>query len=257
MREVLQTVTHLTAVSGAIQGLVLAAGRDSKAANSSSLGSPAQTQPPASRVYGAKASKQAAVASMFKAAKPTPLAYDVGESGQHDQSSKGQNSGSHSKSTDMQHRKLAATTDAVSLAETDLSCGQVVSGGTGGKQSSAVKFANTTGGKLSDGIGFTETHNRADLDCSEDVLQHAAMGASGEQQAHSTDAASEGDVLHSIDLAEQKQILHELWLEKNALSTRGSAKRLATASKTDSKRAKLVSGNSRQTQILSMLKKPP
>lgn len=192
---------------------------------------------------------------MFKAAKPTILACDVGEFGQHNQGSKGQISGSHSKSTeDMQHGKLAATTDAVSLADTDLNCGRVVSGSAaGGNQSSAVKLD----GRHSDGIGFAETHNRADLDCSEDVLQHAAMGASGEQQGHSTGATSEGDALHSINLAEQKQILHELWLEKNALSARGSAKRLATASKTDSKRAKLVSGNSRQTQIFSMLKNPP
>ena len=251
MLEVFQTVTH----HEAMQGLVLAAGRYSKAADSNSSGPPAHTQQPASRAFGAKASKQAAVASMFKAAKPTPLACDIGESGKQDHGSEGQTSGSHGRDTEeMQHRKLAATTDALSHAEPDLSCGQVVSGSAAERnQSSAVEL----GRRHSDGTGSTETHNRADVDCSEDKLQHAAMDASGEQQGRSTDAASEGDALHSIDLAEQKQILHELWLEKNALSARGFTKRPATATKMDSKRAKLVSGNSRQAHIFSMLKKPP
>ena len=227
---------------------MLAAGRNSKAADSNSSGTPAQTQQPASKAFGAKASKQAAVASMFKAAKPTSLACDVGKSGKHDQGSKGLSKSAE----DVQHGKLAANADALSLAEPDLSCGQMVSG------SAAQSSADELGGGHSDRTGPTETHNRADLDSSQDVLQHAAMGTSGgEQHGRSTDAASEGDALHSIDLAEQKQILHELWLEKNALSARGPAKRSAAASKMDSKRAKLVSGSSRQTQIFSMLKKPP
>ena len=222
---------------------MLAAGRNSKAADSNSSGTPGQTQQPASKAFGAKASKQAAVASMFKAAKPTSLACDVGKSGKRDQGSKGRSKSAE----DVQHGKLAANTDALSLAEPDM-----VSG------SAAQSSADELGGGHSDRTGPTETHNRADLDSSQDVLQHAAMGTSGgEQHGRSTDAASEGDALHSIDLAEQKQILHELWLEKNALSARGPAKRSAAASKMDSKRAKLVSGSSRQTQIFSMLKKPP
>ena len=234
---------------------MLAAGHNSRPAASKPSGPPAQTQQPAPKPLGVKASKQAAVASMFKAAKPAALASDVGESGNHALGSEAPDFRSLSKFTeDMQDGKLAATADTLGIAEAGLSCGRAVSGiAAECEQSFVVDF----GTENSDQNGSTETHSRADLDRSEEVLQHAAMGASGEQQGRSTDAASEGDALQSIDLAEQKQILHELWLEKNALSARGSAKRPATASKMDSKRSKFVSGNSRQTQIFSMLKQPP
>ena len=238
-----------------MHGLMLAAGHNSKSAASKPAGPPTQTQQPAPKPFGVKVSKQAAVASMFRTAKPAPLAGDVGESGDHAHGSMAPDFRSLSKSTeDLQDGQLAATADTLSVAEAGLSCGRAVSGiGAEREQSSVVAL----GARHNDRTGCAETHNRADLDRSEQTLQHAAIGPFGEQQGRSTDAASEGHALHSINLAEQKQILHELWLEKNALSARGPAKRPATASKMYGKRPKLVSGNSRQTQISTMLKKPP
>ena len=269
MPEVLLTLLHFIAVSEVIHTyscLVFAAGRKSSPVDPKHSGLPAQAQHPASRPLGSKASKQAAVASMFKAARgpsptgsclaSTPTASDVAGSGNHTQATMARASGSAGTSAlDLPHTNLAASADTQRLADADLGCGRVVSDSAERDQSSFVGLGNK---QHIDAAGFTEAQNRAETNCSEYVLQHTAVGASsGQQQGRSTDAASEGDALHSIDLAEQKQILHELWLERNALSARGPAKRPATTNKTDSKRAKLVSGNSRQTQIFSMLKKPP
>ena len=75
----------------------------------------------------------------------------------------------------------------------------------------------------------------------------------------SSDAqAAEGNSLSDVDLAEQKRIMHELWLERNALSARIAAKRIAPASKTGSKRSRLSTlGKGKQTQLSAMLTKAP
>lgn len=188
---------------------------------------------------------------MFKAAKPTPPASAAAESGNHAQGSQAPDSGPLSKAIEyVQDKTLPAATDTVSLAQADSSCGRIMSGSPAERDLSSVAGL---GIRHSDQTSSAQVHNTADP-----VLQHTAMGASsGQQQGRSDDAVPEGNALHSIDLTEQKQILHELWLEKNALSARGSAKRPAVVTKTDSKRTKLVSGNSKQTQICSMLRKPP
>lgn len=190
---------------------------------------------------------------MFKAAKPAPLA---GNLDNHAQATKAPDAGPLSKPTEsMQDKSVPAAATTLTLAEADLSCGKVMSGTPAERDLSSVAGL---GIRHNDQTGSAQAHKGGDPDRSEEVMQQAAVGVStGQQQGRSSDAACEGSALHSIDLAEQKQILHELWLEKNALSARASAKRPAVASKADSKRTKLLSGNSRQTQIFSMLRKPP
>lgn len=235
------------------------AGRNGSPVDSKRPNLPAQAQHPTPKPSGMKASKQAAVANMFKAAKPSQVgsrpeptltATDVTASGNRGQGTMAQESGSHRETIeDMQHGKLVATADPLSHAEAELGYGGIVSG------SAAQTDAVDLGEPQSNIADAAEAHHGAEQNCSEAGLLHAAVG---QLQGRSTDAAPEGhDALHSIDLAEQKQILHELWLEKNALSARASAKRPVPASTADSKRAKLASGNSRQTQIFRMLKKLP
>lgn len=226
---------------------VLGAGCNNKSTDSKSSALPTQTTQPASKLFGAKASKQAAVASMFKAAKSATPAGNAAASDNHAQGSKAQDSGTLGKPVEsMQDKSLPAAATTLGLAAADLSCGRTMLGSPAEQDQPSVAGL---GVRHSDQTGSAQAQKAEDLE----VLQHTAMGPpSGQQQERSTDAVPEG-----IDLAEQKQILHELWLEKNALSARGSAKRPAVVSKTDSKRTKLVSGNSRQTQIFSMLRKPP
>ena len=246
-----KTGTQSVAVKTLI--VVLVAGCNSKLADSKSAGLPAQTPQPApstsksSKSLRAKVSKQAAVASMFKAAKPTPEAGDAAASGDHAQGSKVQDSGPLSKPLEsMQDRSLAVPGKIPNFAAAELSCGRTMSGSPAEQDQLSVAGL---GVRPTDHTASAQAQKAEDLE----VLQHTAMGASsGQKEERSTDAVPEG-----IDLAEQKQILHELWLEKNALSARGSTKRPPVASKMDSKRTKVVSGNSRQTQIFSMLTKPP
>lgn len=237
------------------------AGRNRSPVDSKRPNLPAQAQHLAPKP-GVKASKQTAVANMFKAAKasqvssrpaPALTATYVTGSGNRGQGTMAQESGSHHKSTeDMQHGKLVATANALSHTEAELGCGGMTPGRAAQQYQSSVVDLGKPQGNIADAA---EAHHRAEQNCSEAGLSHAAVG---QLQGHSTDAASEDhDALRSIDLAEQKQILHDLWLEKNALSARVSAKRPVPASTADNKRAKLASGNSRQTQIFSMLKKPP
>ncbi|KAA6422642.1 MAG: hypothetical protein FRX49_07502 [Trebouxia sp. A1-2] len=92
---------------------------------------------------------------------------------------------------------------------------------------------------VKDGQTFTHVPNCSDEQCND---AHAAPGNS----------------LSNVDVAEQKQIMHDLWLEKNALSSRSAAKRPAPANKTSNKRSKLaITGKSKQTQLSAMLKKVP
>lgn len=220
---------------------------------------PAQAQQPALKPLGRKTFKQAAVASMFKAAKPSlvvsrpaqnPTATEVPGLGPRGEGTMAQGSDSLTEFTaDMQHEKLAGTRDVLSHAEVESGCVRENSGSAAHDQSPVTHL----GEQHNDLAHSAEAHHRANQGCSEAGLLHASVG-----QLHGNDAASGGhDALHSVDLAEQKQILHDVWLERNALSARVSAKRPITGSKADSKRAKLTSGNSRQTQIFGMLRKPP
>ena len=93
---------------------------------------------------------------------------------------------------------------------------------------------------IKDGQNFLHVPNCSDEQCSDDA--HAAPGNS----------------LSDVDLAEQKQIMHDLWLERNALSSRTAAKRPAPATKTNSKRSKLsAAGKGKQAQLSALLKKVP
>jgi len=93
---------------------------------------------------------------------------------------------------------------------------------------------------VKDGQNFLHVPNCSDEQCSDDA--HAAPGNS----------------LSDVDLAEQKQIMHDLWLERNALSSRTAAKRPAPATKTGNKRSKLsAAGKGKQTQLSALLKKVP
>ncbi len=93
---------------------------------------------------------------------------------------------------------------------------------------------------VKDGQTFSHVPNCSDEQCSDDA--HAAPGNS----------------LSDVDLAEQKQIMHDLWLGRNALSSRIAAKRPAPATKTSNKRSKLcTTGKGKQTQLSALLKKVP
>jgi len=93
---------------------------------------------------------------------------------------------------------------------------------------------------VKDGQTFLHVPNCSDEQCSHDA--HAAPGNS----------------LSNVDLAEQKQIMHDLWLERNALSSRNAAKRPAPATKAGNKRIKLsTTGKGKQTQLSALLKKVP
>ncbi len=93
---------------------------------------------------------------------------------------------------------------------------------------------------VKDGLTFSYVPNCSDEQCSDDA--NAALGNS----------------LSDVDLAEQKQIMHDLWLERNALSSRTAAKRPAPATNISNKRSKLsAAGKGKQTQISALLKKAP
>ena len=93
---------------------------------------------------------------------------------------------------------------------------------------------------VKDGRSVLRVPNCSDEQCSDDA--QAAPGSS----------------LSDVDLTEQKQIMHDLWLERNALSSRIAAKRPAPATKTSNKRSRLcTTGKGKQVQLSALLKKVP
>ena len=232
-----------------------------------------------SKTGGGPRSKQAAVASMFKAAKMSsgsnttlgaaaaPIAVAASSAGQPQASS--EDSAENCRATSAGHRENqvpgnwhpAAANDSTTAADPaartdtsrwhDASC-QLSSaadegrpkGHNGGQTNCITTDTAAAAAELAGAAGNTAGGLGAP-DCSDEPCSSDAQ-------------AAEGNSLNNVDLAEQKRIMHELWLERNALSARIAAKRTAPASKTGSKRSRLSTlGKGKQTQLSAMLTKAP
>ncbi|DBB00910.1 hypothetical protein WJX77_007765 [Trebouxia sp. C0004] len=156
--------------------------------------------------------------------------------------------GTHVAATDMTASPSPAADVNSSRLKEDTSCqpstdaAQHVQDGLGPPDcEEASGAAAQVSSNVKDGLTFSHVPNCSDEQCSD---------------AH----AAPGNFLSDVDLAEQKQIMHDLWLERNALSSKVAAKRSAAATKTSNKRSKLsTTGKGKQTQLSALLKKasPP
>ena len=220
-----------------------------------------------SRPVGSTASKQAAVASMFKAAKPSTaasssaaldLAATVPALNGKDHVSVKLGSNPPNPSAGMQGaaQEASAAAERPCHMEAELHSSRAVHEDmdTGCNHPCANELGQM---QHIDQATLASLQSQLKSDAHASKLGHqAASVASEATQGGGGDASS--DALLSIDLAEQKQILHELWLEKNAVSARTAAKRPAAVTKKDPKRTKIAgSDNGRQKQISAMLKTAP
>ena len=214
-----------------------------------------------------RASKQAAVASMFKAAKaslgslhaPQHTASQVANHSSADQKASEQPSDASAAHEQHEPKDTIMAVSAIHNSRCDADQNSLPCGNDAEHQQALTAEMQDQ----QKDQGWTEAHSRlagssSDAHiCEQGHEQDAAATGHETQPFQDSDQTSDLNALQSVDLAEQKQILHELWLEKNALSAR-SAKRPAAVTKKDGKRTKhSSSGTGRQTQLSAMLKKPP
>lgn len=216
-------------------------------------------------------SKQAAVASMFKAARVStssnpavaepPLVQTASVNSPADVKA--------AVNSPPRHETAALGSGLAEASEHKVAAGNEQDESTG-KATETVAQAQTECGRWQDTACQPSSNGEQQHLNAQDHTVNSAKALSAERQrsdaGEATTAAgrepAEGvggeSILNDVDLAEQKRIMHDLWLERNALSARNGVKRSAPSQKTSSKRGKSSAGAvGKQTQLHALLKKAP
>jgi hypothetical protein len=236
------------------------------------------SQPPpvmSSKSTSGVKSRQAAVASMFKAAKASATSSATTAAAPVDAASP---SAALQQQDSRDDGAMPDTADAVCNQEEELLLGtqhvaatDVTAAPSPAADANFSRFKEDTSCQPS-----TDAAQRVQLDAGPSDFQEGSDAAAqvssnvkdcptfshvpkcSDEQCSDDAHAAPGNSLSNVDLAEQKQIMHDLWLERNALSSRTAAKRPAPATKTNNKRSKLsAAGKGKQTQLSALLKKVP
>lgn len=222
-------------------------GLPAASASAASSAQPA-TQPSwTSHITHKPRTKQAAVALMFKAAKPngpaTSLAVHSSPS-QPDAASNAQQP-RHLQRDVVSAAEERGTSEVAAMACEDAGARQAAEACDAAAEAcNSMQQAGADGHSNAATDDATASEARATLE----LQQSGTAGSAQDMQ----DGDTEG--LDGVDLAEQRQILHDLWLQRNASLTKPALKRPAGGGgKTGDKRTKSSSG--KQSQISGLLRK--